>query len=305
MLVPVVADPEVARAFMDLLIAAETPNRRRRRQSSMLEGLDSWHHELGWRDARRIRRGCGDCSVSAATASRRAIARAWLSSRSSSRPPARSASGGCARARWRAPCRPPGGIGGSGARRGARRHPSPARRRRHAQGGGLRWAVRFMTGSTSCAESASDGSSASHENNFDRGIWNATVEQVCRPQPLHLRTSSERRRRRSDLGQVSPRARPQSSSNTTDGPSTATISKVSPASAIRPSWTTATRSGASGSASNQSTSSPSAPRCTRLSRTNPWRSRSRTSSSPKLIETTHKATTRSSYRYGPIAPNLL
>ena len=55
MLVPVVADPEVARAFMDVLASRATmPSRRLRRTSSMLEALDSWHHELWVADAPRI-----------------------------------------------------------------------------------------------------------------------------------------------------------------------------------------------------------------------------------------------------------
>jgi hypothetical protein len=45
-LVPVVADLEVARAFMDLLLLARDAQSASLPTSSMLEALDSWHHEL-------------------------------------------------------------------------------------------------------------------------------------------------------------------------------------------------------------------------------------------------------------------
>ena len=45
-LVPVVADPEVARAFTDLLISARDAESPSPPTLSMLEALDSWHHEL-------------------------------------------------------------------------------------------------------------------------------------------------------------------------------------------------------------------------------------------------------------------
>jgi ATP-dependent helicase HepA len=45
-LVPVVADPGVARAFMDLLLSARDSESASPPTSSMLEALDSWHHEL-------------------------------------------------------------------------------------------------------------------------------------------------------------------------------------------------------------------------------------------------------------------
>ena len=43
---PVVADPEVARAFMELLASARDAESASPPSSSMLEALDSWHHEL-------------------------------------------------------------------------------------------------------------------------------------------------------------------------------------------------------------------------------------------------------------------
>ena len=45
-LVPVVADAEVARTFLDLLLAAQDAEAASPPTSSMLEALDSWHHEL-------------------------------------------------------------------------------------------------------------------------------------------------------------------------------------------------------------------------------------------------------------------
>lgn len=45
-LVPVVADPEVARVFMDFLISARDAESASLPTSSMLEALDGWHHEL-------------------------------------------------------------------------------------------------------------------------------------------------------------------------------------------------------------------------------------------------------------------
>ena len=44
-LVPVVADPEVARAFMDLLLSARDAESASPPTVSMLDALDSWHHE--------------------------------------------------------------------------------------------------------------------------------------------------------------------------------------------------------------------------------------------------------------------
>jgi superfamily II DNA or RNA helicase len=45
-LVPIVADPDVARAFMDLLLSARDAESASPPITSMLEALDSWHHEL-------------------------------------------------------------------------------------------------------------------------------------------------------------------------------------------------------------------------------------------------------------------
>jgi ATP-dependent helicase HepA len=45
-LVPVVADIEVARAFMDLLLSARDAESASPPTTSMLDALDSWHHEL-------------------------------------------------------------------------------------------------------------------------------------------------------------------------------------------------------------------------------------------------------------------
>jgi hypothetical protein len=45
-LVPVVADPDVARAFMELLLSARDAESASRPTASMLEALDGWHHEL-------------------------------------------------------------------------------------------------------------------------------------------------------------------------------------------------------------------------------------------------------------------
>ncbi|BCH27797.1 DEAD/DEAH box helicase [Mesorhizobium sp. L-8-3] len=45
-LVPVVAEPDVARAFMDLLLSARDAEAMAPPTASMLEALDSWHHEL-------------------------------------------------------------------------------------------------------------------------------------------------------------------------------------------------------------------------------------------------------------------
>jgi superfamily II DNA or RNA helicase len=45
-LVPVVADPDVARAFMNLLLSARDVEAAAPPVASMLEALDSWHHEL-------------------------------------------------------------------------------------------------------------------------------------------------------------------------------------------------------------------------------------------------------------------
>ena len=51
MLVPVVADPQVARTLMDVLASARDATSASMPSRSMLESLDSWHHEL-W-EARR------------------------------------------------------------------------------------------------------------------------------------------------------------------------------------------------------------------------------------------------------------
>jgi superfamily II DNA or RNA helicase len=45
-LVPVVADPDVSHAFMDLLLTARDAESSAPPTASMLEALDSWHHEL-------------------------------------------------------------------------------------------------------------------------------------------------------------------------------------------------------------------------------------------------------------------
>ena len=46
MLVPVVADPDVARAFMDILTVARDVSDLRSPPASALEALDGWHHDL-------------------------------------------------------------------------------------------------------------------------------------------------------------------------------------------------------------------------------------------------------------------
>jgi ATP-dependent helicase HepA len=50
-LVPVVADPEVARAFMELLLSARDAESAFPPTASMLDALDGWHHEL-WLERR-------------------------------------------------------------------------------------------------------------------------------------------------------------------------------------------------------------------------------------------------------------
>jgi hypothetical protein len=100
---------------------------------------------------------------------------------------------------------------------------------------------------------------ASDENDFNRGIWNATVEKYADPSHFifELLQNAE------DAGASSVHFTLEPDRIVTDGRSTVTISRGSPASATRRSSMTGTRSAASVSASNRSMSSPTAPRSIR------------------------------------------
>src|SRR5207244_3223672 len=127
---------------------------------------------------------------------------AWPFLRSSEAAPARSASAECGLDRstvpWPITAKP---LPSS---RATRRAPifCHAALLRASFGWRAEMALRFETWLEQLREKRKRWVDASHENNFDRGIWNANGREICRPDAFHLRTAPECRGYRGNAGEL-------------------------------------------------------------------------------------------------------